>query len=81
MNLNKRDLLLVIVPTVVGALMTIFKGMMTDAGKDARIYDAREGFYWELRRKLTNAERQAIARKRKNGEKLGDILEEMRLLK
>ena len=81
MNLNKRDILLAIVPALVGAAMTIFKAVTNNAGKDTRIYDAREGFYWELRRKLTNEERQAISRKRKKGEKLGDILEEMRLLK
>ena len=81
MNLNKRDILLIVVPTVVGAAMTILKSLFKDAGKDNRIYDNREGFYWELRRKLTNTERQAIARKRKNGEKLGDILEEMKVLK
>ena len=81
MNLNKRDILMVVIPTLVGAAMTILKSVLKDGGKDSRIYDNREGFYWELRRPLTNTERQSIARKRKNGEKLGDILEEMRLLK
>lgn len=66
MNLNKRDILLIVVPTVVGAAMTILKkSLFKDAGKDNRIYDNREGFYWDLRRKLTNTERQTIERRYK----------------
>ena len=79
--MNKKEIIMMVVPALIGAAMTIFKAVTNNAGKDTRIYDAREGFYWELRRKLTNSERQTISRKRKNGEKLGDILEEMRLLK
>lgn len=81
MNLNKRDILVAVVPALIGVVMTVFKTVTNQNNKDMRIYDAREGFYWELRRKLTNTERQAISRKRKNGEKLGDILEEMKVLR
>lgn len=49
--------------------------------KDLRLYDTSLGHYWELRRKLNNSDWVTINRRRNLGESLGDILEEMRVLK
>lgn len=54
---------------------------LEEKNKDLRCYDASLGHYWELRRKLTNEEWVAIDRRKKNGERLSDILEELRVLK
>ena len=54
----------------------------TDANyKDTHIYDASMGHYWELRRKLTNREWCEIERRLNAGEKYGDILSSMKVLK
>lgn len=49
--------------------------------KEHRIYDRSEGHYWELRREPTNAEWYVIKERRVKGEKLVDILEDLRLLR
>ena len=49
--------------------------------KDHRLYDPSMGFSWELRRKLTNADRAEIRKRRKAGQDYYEILEELRLLK
>lgn len=43
-------------------------------------YDRSLGHYWKLRRKLTNEEWREIERRKAEGEKLGDILEQLKLL-
>lgn len=48
--------------------------------KERRIYDHSAGHRWNLRRKLSNEEWAEVDRRKKNGEKLGDILEEMKVL-
>ena len=49
--------------------------------KNLYCYDTSLGRYWELRRKLTNKDWLAIERRRASGEKLGEILEDLRVLK
>ena len=49
--------------------------------KDLRLYDTSLGHYWELRRKLDNRDWVTINRRREMGESLGNILDEMRVLK
>ena len=49
--------------------------------KDLRLYDTSLGHYWELRRKLNNADWVQINRRRDRGESLGNILDEMKVLK
>lgn len=46
-----------------------------------RCYDRSAGHYWTLRREITNDEWLMIARRKANGEKLVDILDELRVLK
>ena len=54
---------------------------LEERNKDMRCYDASLGHYWELKRKLSNEEWVSIDRRKKNGERLADILEELRVLK
>ena len=48
--------------------------------REHRIYDPSLHCYWELKRKMTNTEKAMVAVRRRNGEKLSDILFDMRLL-
>ena len=49
--------------------------------KDTHFYDRSLGYYVKVRRKPTNNELATISRRKKQGEKLTDILDSMRLLK
>lgn len=49
--------------------------------KDYRCYDTSLGRYWELRKKLTNKDWLEIDRRRSSGERLGDILNDLHVLK
>lgn len=85
---DNREVILVAVPAITGTVATGIKVLgrrhnlaMEERNKDRRIYDARLGHYWELRRKLSNREYTDIDRRMKNGERLSEILEELRVLK
>lgn len=49
--------------------------------KDLYCYDRSLGHYWKLRRELTNDEWLEIDQRKKNGERLSDILSELKVLK
>ena len=49
--------------------------------KDTRVYDPSLGHYWELKRKLRNNEWCEVERRLSNGEKYGEILSSMGVLK
>ena len=49
--------------------------------KNDYCYDRSLGHYWKLRRELTNEEWIAIDKRKRNGERLGDILAELKVLK
>ena len=49
--------------------------------KDLYCYDRSLGHYWKLRRELTNDEWLEIDKRKKNGERLSDILDELKVLK
>ena len=78
-----------VIAPAVGAVLT--KGIkavsrhhnlkMEERNKDLRLYDTSLGHYWELKRKLRNDDWITINRRRNRGESLGDILDEMRVLK
>ena len=85
---ENKSVVLIVVP-VAGAVLT--KGIQSigrtvnlkleERNKDRRLYDTSLGHYWELRRKLSNTDWVQINRRRNQGESLGDILDEMRVLK
>lgn len=49
--------------------------------KELFCYDRSLGHYWELKRKLSNREWTEIDKRKRAGEKLGDILAELKVLK
>lgn len=48
---------------------------------DRRIYDPSEGFYWNLKRDLNTSQKLELERRKAEGESMGQILEDMRVLK
>ena len=54
---------------------------MEEQLKTKMIYDPSRGFYYELKKKLSNAQRIEIARRRNQGEDLARILLDMNVLK
>lgn len=45
--------------------------------KDHTFYDRSSGHYWQLRRKLNNADRAVIDRRKKKGDDMFDILSDL----
>ena len=85
---NNKELIMVVGPAVIGATtagikwtgkhLTLKKEQNL---KDLYCYDRSLGHYWRLRRELSNAEWVEIDRRKNNGERLGDILAELKVLK
>lgn len=48
--------------------------------KELYVYDRSTGFYWKLKKPLTSKQQTEINLRKTNGEKLGDILNSMRIL-
>ena len=85
---DNKQILMVAIPAGITAVGTGIKVLgkrhnlhVEERNKDLRCYDASLGHYWELKRKLSNDEWVAIDRRKKNGERLADILDELRVLK
>lgn len=85
---DNKEALVVIVPVAIKGATTIFKVIhkygnlrKEEQLKDLYCYDRSLGHYWKLRRELTNREWLEIDRRKQNGERLSDILDEMRVLK
>lgn len=85
---NNRDVIIVLGPAVMGAVTTGVKVVGKHVNlhkeknvKDLYCYDRSLGHYWALRRELTNKEWVEIDKRKKNGERLADILSEMKVLK
>ena len=49
--------------------------------QDLHVYDHSLGCHYDLKRKMTNNEKLELARRKERGEKTGDILRDMKLLK
>ena len=85
---DNKEVLIVIVPVAIAGITAVTKlggkfiGTYNERVlQNKSIYDHSFGTYWQLRRALTNNDRLIIDRRRAAGEKLGDILKDMRLLK
>ena len=77
-----------IVVLVTTALIRVGSGVSKNARlkkeqnlKDLYCYDRSMGHYWKLKRQLTSDEWLRIEKQKREGKKLGVILEEMRVLK
>ena len=86
--IRNKEAVIVLAPVVIGGLTTITKvvGRRTNLNKQESIknlycYDRSLGHYWRLKRELSNKEWLEIDRRKRSGEKLADILEELRVLK
>jgi hypothetical protein len=84
---ENKELVIPAIPAVIGAGAALIKGAQRRSNlrkqeklKDLYCYDRSLGHYWKLRRELTNQEWLSIETRRKNGEKLGDILAELKVL-
>lgn len=74
--------------TVIGSITKVARSMIRRSHlakeqkwKDTHFYDRSLGHYVEVKRKPKNNELSRISARRRNGEKLTDILTDMRLIK
>lgn len=85
---QNQELVIVLAPIVVGGCVTIAKviGKNINLSKEKEVkelycYDRSLGHYWALKRDLTNSEWVQIDQRKANGERLADILSELKVLK
>lgn len=85
---RNKEAIIVLTPIAIKGITTISKAVNKRSNlrkeetlKEEYCYDRSLGHYWRLRRPLTNTEWLEIDRRKKNGERLSDILNEMRVLK
>lgn len=85
---RNKDVLITVTPVIIGGVATVSKvvGKRVNLHKQESIknlycYDRSLGHYWRLRRELSNKEWLDIDRRKRNGERLADILADMRVLK
>lgn len=85
---QNKDTIAIAAPIVASGLVAIIKvtGKHINLKKQEDIkelycYDRSLGHYWSLRRNLTNKEWVEIDKRKKKGERLSDILSEMKVLK
>lgn len=85
---RNKEAVITLTPVIIGGVTTITKVVgkrinlrKQENLKDLYCYDRSLGHYWRLRRELTNKEWLEIDQRKKNGERLSDILAEMKVLK
>lgn len=85
---RNKEAILILTPVVIGGATTLVKVVgkrinlhKQEAVKNLYCYDRSLGHYWALRRELTNSEWLKIDQRKKQGERLSDILAELRVLK
>lgn len=86
--IKNKETVVALTPVIIGGITTISKVVGKRVNlrkqenlKDLYCYDRSLGHYWRLRRELTNKEWLEIDQRKKNGERLSDILAEMKVLK
>ena len=86
--IRNKETVITLTPIVIGGLSTVTKVVgkhinlrKQESVKNLYCYDRSLGHYWNLRRELTNREWLEVDRRKKNGERLADILSEMKVLK
>lgn len=79
--------IIVAIPVVVGGITSIVKLVKPSAYEkerkriDTTYYDPSTGLHWDLKRKLTNNEREELDQRRRDGEPVGNILRDMKVAK
>lgn len=88
---ENKEIVILLAPVAIGGFKVVTTIVRT-IGKRANLrkeeniknlycYDPSLGHYWALKRELTNTEWVNIDKRRKNGERMSEILEELRVLK
>lgn len=85
---RNKEIVIFFTPIVVGGMRTLVRVVGKNinmskekAVKDLYCYDRSLGHYWALRRELSNSEWVEIDKRKANGERLADILSELKVLK
>lgn len=85
---NNKELVIASVPFIGAGIVFITKQSIKHHNinkekevKELYCYDRSLGHYWRLKRELTNSEWVEIDKRKKSGERLADILDELRVLK
>ena len=86
--IEHKNEVIVLTPVVVGSLTTIIKVVGRSANlrkqesiKNLYCYDPSLGHYWKLKRRMSNREWLEVDRRKYSGERLADILADMKVLK
>ena len=66
---------------ILGTALNNFKTRKNVYNRNTREYDPSLGFYYDLRRPLTNKEKLELSRRHNNGEEIGDILDSFNVLR
>jgi len=85
---QNKDIIIIATPFIIGSVASITKMVgkhinlrKEEVLKNLYCYDRSLGHYWRLRRTLSNAEWATIDMRKSRGERLSDILSEMKILK
>lgn len=85
---RNKEAVIVFTPIAIKGLTSVVKVVgkninlrKQESVKNLYCYDPKLGHYWSLRRELTNKEWLEIDRRKKNGEQLSEILDELKVLK
>lgn len=85
---RNKEAVIVMAPFALSGLNTIIKvtGKRSNLRKEEQLkdlycYDRSMGHYWRLKRKLSNKEWIEVNARKKRGERIGDILDDLKVLK
>lgn len=85
---RNKEQIIVLTPVIVSGVTTVVKVVGKRVNlhkeedlKDLYCYDRSLGHYWRLRRELSNKEWLEIDKRKKDGQRLSDILSDMKVLK
>lgn len=85
---ENKDTIIKLTPVVVGGATVMVRvigrrmNLATEQKmKDRYVWDPKLGHYWEIRKKLSNAQWAEIERRKESGEAMGQILASMKVLK
>lgn len=86
--IRNKEVLIVVAPIVIGVAGFVGKAAIKNINlrkqesvKNLYCYDRSLGHYWSLKRNLTNREWVEIDKRKASGERLADILSELKVLK
>lgn len=86
--MKNKEVVIAATPVVIGGITTITKVVgrhinirKQETIKTHYIYDRSLGMYWKLNRELRTSEQLELDRRKKNGERMSDILSDMGVLR